>query len=83
MRTVEYMDDLGGTWSGIEWPNIVSGTQIRISEEDGSYVTDGTGVIELRTVSNAYQSTVVSGGELIWHVDIADPDPSPLARREE
>ena len=83
MRTVEYYDQLEGTWSGIEWPTIVSGTMIRISEEDASYVVDGTGVMELNTVSDAYQATVVSGGDLIWHVDIADPDPSAVPRREE
>jgi len=81
MRTVEYQQE--GTWNSIEWSALVSGTQIRIYEEDGSCVVDGTGVMELNTVSDAYQATVVSGGELIWHVDIRDPDPSPVPRREE
>ena len=83
MRTVEYYDLLEETWSGIEWPALVSGSLIRISEEGGGYVFDGTGVMELYTASDAYQKTVVSGGELIWHVDINDPEPSPVPRREE
>lgn len=83
MRTVEYYDYDTSTWSGTEWSTLVSGSMIRIYEEDGSPVTDGTGVLELNTVSDAYQATVVSGGELIWHVDIADPDPSAVPRREE
>ena len=83
MRTVDYYDYDETTWSGIEWADVVSGTMIRIFEEDGTPVRDGTGVYELNTVSDAYQRTVVSGGELIWHVDIADPDPSAVPRREE
>jgi len=83
MRTVEYYDYGTNTWSGTEWSTLVSGSMIRMYEEDGTPVSDGTGIYELQTVSDAYQSTVVSGGELIWHVDIADPDPSPVPRREE
>jgi len=83
MRTVDYYDYDTEEWFDVEWSNIVSGTMIRIFEEDGTPLPDGTGIYELNTVSDAYQQTVVSGGDLIWHVDIADPDPSPVARREE
>jgi len=82
MRTVEYYDYETNTWSGTEWPTLISGSMIRIYEEDGTPISDGTGIYELQTVSDAYQATVVSGGELIWHVNIADPDPSPVPRRE-
>lgn len=83
MRTVEWYDYHTETWSGIAWPDMVSGTLIRMFEEDDTPVFDGTGILEIYTVSDAYQKTVVSGGELIWHIDINDPEPSPVSRREE
>ena len=83
MRTIEYYDYDIKDWFDIEWANVISGSMIRIFEEDGTPVPDGTGIYELNVVSDAYQQTVVSGGDLIWHIDIADPDPSPVPRREE
>ena len=83
MRTIEWYDYDTTLWSGIAWPDVVSGTMIRMFEEDGTPITDGTGVLEMYTASDAYQQTVVSGGELIWHIQINDPDPSPVPRREE
>ncbi len=83
MRTLEYYDYDTKEWFDINWADVVSGTVVRIFEEDGTSVTDGTGVYEMNVVSDAYQQTVVSGGDLIWHIDIADPDPSPVPRREE
>ena len=83
MRTLEYYDYDTKEWFDVAWAEVVSGTVVRIYEEDGTPVTDGTGVYEMNVVSDSYQQTVVSGGDLIWHIDIADPDPSPVPRREE
>jgi hypothetical protein len=82
MRTVEYYDYDTNTWSGTDWSVLISGSMIRMYEEDGTPIPDGTGIYEMNVVSDAYQATVTSGGELIWHVDISDPDPSPVPRRE-
>lgn len=83
MRTIKIYDDDIEDWAAIDWSTVVSGMTVSIFEEDGTPVTDGTGVYELNVVGDAYQQTVVSGGELIWHIDIADPDPSAVPRREE
>lgn len=83
MRKVEYYDYDTKEWADTTWETLVSGQMIRIYEENGIPVRTGDGVYEMHTVSDAYQATVESGGELIWHVDIADPDPAPVARREE
>jgi hypothetical protein len=83
MRTIEYYDYDTEGWVDTDWADVVSGTMVRIYEEDGTPVADGTGIVELNVVSDAYQQTVVSGGELIWHIGIADPDPTPVPRREE
>ena len=81
MRTVTYFDDDVKEWFGVEWSDIVSGTQIRIYEEDGTPVTDGTGVHELFTDSDAYQQTI-SGEEGIWTVNIFDPNPFTTPKQE-
>ena len=83
MRTLEYYDYDTKEWFDVNWSDVVSGTVVRIYEEDGTPVVDGTGVYEMNVVSDSYQRTVVSGGDLIWHIDIADPDPSPVPKREE
>jgi len=83
MRTIKIYDDEIEDWTALEWSTVVSGMIVSIYEEDGTPVPDGTGVYELNVVGDAYQQTVVSGGELIWHIDIADPDPSAVPRREE
>ncbi len=83
MRTIKIYDDDIEDWATIDWSTVVSGMTVSIFEEDGTPVQDGTGVYELNVVGDAYQQTVVSGGELIWHIDIADPDPSAVPRREE
>ena len=82
MRTLELYDIETSTWSGVEWPTIVSGSVVRMFEEDGTPITDGTGVYEMNVVADAYQQTI-SGEEGIWTINIADPDPSFLPRREE
>lgn len=81
MRTVEYFDEDIGNWFDIEWSNIVSGTQIRITEENGTLVTDGTGVYELITDSDSYLQTISGSGD-IWTVDILDPSPFTSPRHE-
>lgn len=83
MRTIEYYDYDSNTWSGTEWSTVVSGMMVRMYEEDSTPIADGTGVYEMNVVADAYQAATVSGGELIWHIDIADPDPTPVPRREE
>lgn len=83
MRTIEYYDYDTDEWFDVDWSDVVSGTMVRMYEEDGTAIPDGTGIFEMNVMSDAYQQTVTSGGELIWHIDIADPDPSPVPRREE
>jgi len=83
MRTIKIYDNEIEEWVDVEWSTVVSGIIVRIDEEDGTSVVDGTGVMDLNVVGDAYQQTVVSGGELIWHINIADPDPSAVPRREE
>jgi hypothetical protein len=84
MRTIEYYDNNYDEWFDVNWSDVVSGTVVRIYEEDGTPVPDGTGIFELKVLTDAYQQTVTSGGGLIWHIDIADPDPPfPVPRREE
>lgn len=82
MRTVEYYDDDVNEWFDIEWPDIVSGTQIRINEEDGSPVLDGTGVHEAITASDSFIYTA-SGIDDVWAVQCYDPDPYTAPRYEE
>jgi hypothetical protein len=82
MRTIEYYDELSTTWSGIAWGSVVSGTKIRIHEEDGTPVLDGTGVHEFMTASDSYLS-VISGSEDVWTVQTYDPDPYPVPKQAE
>jgi hypothetical protein len=82
MRSVEYFDNITNNWEGISWTDVVSGTTIRISEEDGTSVTDGTGVAELYAVTDSYLSAA-SGTEDVWTVDVYDPEPYPVAKRAE
>jgi len=82
MRTLEYWDDDNLTWSGIEWPAVVSGMVVRMYEEDGTAISDGTGVYEMNVISDAYQQTI-SGVDGIWTINVADPDPNPVPRQPE
>jgi len=82
MRTIEYYDELSTVWSGISWENVISGTMIRIYEEDGTPVVDGTGVYEFMTASDSYLS-VISGSGDIWTVQTYDPDPYPVPKLAE
>jgi hypothetical protein len=81
MRTLEYMDEDGG-WLPIEWSTVVSGMVVKMYEEDGTPITDGTGVYEMNVAADAYQQTI-SGEEGIWTINLYDPDPYPIARGEE
>jgi hypothetical protein len=83
MRTIKIYDNDTEGWVDAEWSTVVSGMMVIINEEDGTPVVDGTGIAEFNVIGDAYQQTVVSGGDLIWHIDIADPDPSPVPRRQE
>ena len=83
MRTLEYWDSEYEQWFDIAWDTVASGQRVRCYEEDGTPVPDGTGVYEWEVTRDAYQATTVSGGDLIWHIEIADPDPSSVPRREE
>ena len=82
MRTLEYYDFDLIEWFDTTWSGTVSGTLIRITEEDSTPVVDGTGVHEVWTMSDAYQITISGIGD-VWHIDIADPDPVPVPRRAE
>jgi hypothetical protein len=81
MRTLEYMD-VDSNWLPVEWPTVVSGMVVRMFEDDGTPITDGTGVYEMQVVSDAYQQTISGVGD-IWTIDVNDPDPMPYARRQE
>ena len=82
MRIIEYYDYDAKEWFGMDWSDVVSGTMIRMFEDDGTPVADGTGVFEMQTVSNSYQQTISGSGE-VWTIDIADPDPHAVSRREQ
>lgn len=82
MRTVEYWDYDAATWSGIEWSAIVSGTVVRMYEENGDPMSTGVGIYEMNVISDAYQVTVSGIGD-VWHIDIEDPEPTPVPRSEE
>jgi len=82
MRTIEVYDIGTATWSGLEWSTVVSGMLVRMFEESGDPVIDGTGVFELNVVADAYQQTISGVGD-IWTINIADPEPTPVPRREE
>lgn len=82
MRTLEYYDYNTTLWSGIDWPTAASGMMVRMYEEDGTPIADGTGVFEMNVVADAYQQTISGSGD-VWTIDIADPDPSPVPRRQE
>jgi len=82
MRTIETYNHDESSWSVVDWSTVASGELVRITEEDGTPVMDGTGVSELWVISDAYQQTI-SGTGGIWTIDIADPDPQPVPRREE
>lgn len=81
MRTVEYYDHDTNEWFGIEWSAIVSGTMIRINEEDGTPVKDGTGIYEFNTASDSYLQTISGSGD-VWTVQCYDPDPYTAPRTE-
>jgi len=83
MRTLEYWNIDTDEWIDTEWSTVVSGQRVRCYEEDGTPVPDGTGVYEWEVVRDAYQEATVSGGDLIWHIGIADPDPATVPRRAE
>ena len=74
MRTIEYYDYDELTWSGIEWSTVVSGMMVRMYEEDGSPISDGTGIYEMNAISDAYQQTISGVGD-VWTIDINDPSP--------
>lgn len=82
MRTLEYFDHDIEEWTNIAWADVVSGTIVKLYEEDGTPVPDGTGVFELTVIADSYQQTISGAGD-IWTIDIADPDPSPVPRHEE
>lgn len=82
MRTLEYYDYKLKGWFDIVWPNVVSGTLIKITEEDGTPVLDGTGIHELRATSSSYKTTV-SGVGTVWQVDIADSDTESISKRSD
>jgi len=82
MRTIEYYDFDTTLWSGIDWPTVVSGMRVRMYEEDGTAIPDGTGVYEMEVVADAYTQTISGTGD-VWTINIADPDPSPVPRREQ
>lgn len=71
-RHVEYL--AGDYWAPARWEELVSGTLFKAYEEDGSPITDHTGVYELRAACDAYQVTVSGVGE-VWEIKIYDPDP--------
>ena len=75
MRHIEYYDNVEERWYWLEWKTVTSGMLVRIYEEDWKEVYDGTGVREMRVISDAY---TVSGtqGEDVWCIDIEDPDPT-------
>lgn len=76
MRTIEYYDSETDTWSGTEWSTVVSGMTVRMYEEDGTPIHDGSGAYEMNVVGDAYLQTI-SGSEDVWTIDIMDSDPSP------
>lgn len=80
MRTVEYYDIGAEEWFDTTWSGVVSGTMIRMFEEDDTPVTDGTGVAEFYTISDSYIPTE-SGIPEVWTVQVNDPD--PVAKRAE
>jgi len=81
VRTIEVYDHNENIWTVVDWPTVTSGELVRITEEDGTPITDGTGVYELRVISDAYQQTISDSGS-IWTIDIADPDPYPVPYHE-
>ena len=81
MRTIEYWNFDTVEWTELEWPTVVSGMRVRMYEEDGTAIPDGTGVYEMEVVRDAYTQTISGSGD-VWTIDVADPDPSPVPRRE-
>jgi hypothetical protein len=82
MRTLEYWDTEYNQWFDIAWDTVASGQRVRCFEGDGTPVPDGTGIYEWEVVKDAYQVTISGVGD-VWHIDIADPDPSPVPKRAE
>lgn len=70
MKTVEYFNEEYEDWEDIEWPDVVSGTTIRMYAEDGTPLTRSTNIFEMDTASDSYETTI-SG---VWEVQIYDPD---------
>jgi len=81
MRTIEYYDHNTTLWSGIPWPTVVSGMMVRMYEEDGTPIKDGTGLYEMFVCLTAYTQTVSGVGD-VWTIDVNDPEPSSVPRRE-
>jgi len=82
MRIIEYWDFDTSTWSGIEWPTVVSGMMVRMYEEDGTPIIDGTGVYEMNVVADAYTQTISGVGD-VWTINVDDPEPYPRPRQEQ
>ena len=82
MRTIEYFDRETTTWSGLEWATVVSGMVVRMFEEDGTPIKDGTGVYEMNVAADAYTQTISGVGD-VWTINILDPDPYYVPKTEE
>lgn len=77
MRTIKLYDEETGGWNEVEWSTIVSGSRIQIYEEDGTIITDGTGIHEFTTTSDAYITTYSGEGD-VNVIDVEDPSPRPI-----
>ena len=73
MRSIEYYDYDTNEWVDTEWSTVVSGMMVRIYEEDGTPISDGTGIYEMRVLSDAYLQTISGSGD-VWTIDISDAD---------
>ena len=80
MRTLQFWSEGDGFWMDTEWETVTSGMRVRCFEEDGTPVPDGTGVYEWDVVKDAYQ-VLYNGTDLVWQIDIMDPDPTSVPKR--
>lgn len=73
-RYVEVYSEEEGAWVSEQFQNLVSGTIFHLYEQDGTPLTDHTGVFEFRAASDPYQTTVSGYGD-VWQIDVYDPEP--------